>query len=726
MTVVGSLNAVRHGRLALLAAVVVVLATAALPDAPAAAATSRAKGIDVSNWQGSINWSKVAGAGYKFAFGKATESTTYSDPTYAKNRSGSEGAGLVFGAYHFARPSGTSRATVTESATAQADYFVGVAAPQPGELPPVLDLEATGGLGPVLLELWTQTWLDEVYARTGVHGFVYTSPDFWKDKLGDSTAVAAAGYKLWVAHWTSASSPQVPAQNWNSAGWTFWQWTDGSSVPGIGGKTDGDRMIGANPRTVAIAAYPTGVPASLTQPALVGIPEGGKILAARAGTWTGGKPVQFAYQWQRCDASGNDCEAIPAATGEGYRATAADVGSSLRAAVTATSASGSATAESLPTVAVSPAGTPPSARPADIVPPSIAGTAQIGQVLTGSVGTWSGAPTSFAYQWKRCPASGGSCVSIANATGRAYTLTPDDLDSTLALVVTATGPGGATSATSPATVAVEPAPLPAVSVGSQTVVEGIAGNIQTTDDRATVTWQPGAVPVGLTVNLAEFDAKLLPAGSGISLTVPGLPASGFPWPLDIAYAQPQPAKTVLGYSTDGKVYQAVPQLQGPELPPGSTIGSYVDAAGLTHVLTLQPVRLGFFRKGAWGDPRYTSTHGPSLVRHSKLRLASAPGQMLLVLTRLSAKSQTRLIGTVTSQGGKRASVLGKGSRLGPRLRAGHAYRTVRTERDKPGGIVVRLRLNERELRPGASYVVRVYAIDPWGRHQSIRLRFAYH
>src|SRR5262249_17509962 len=68
---------------------------------------------------------------------------------------------------------------VTASAIAQADHFLAVAAPQPGELPPVLDLETTGKLSKTRLLAWTLAWLEEVYARTGVDPFVYTSPLFW-------------------------------------------------------------------------------------------------------------------------------------------------------------------------------------------------------------------------------------------------------------------------------------------------------------------------------------------------------------------------------------------------------------------------------------------------------------------------------------------------------------------------------------------------------------------
>jgi lysozyme len=109
-------------------------------------AATYAKGVDVSNYQGSIDWLQVAGDGYSFAFAKASEGFTFTDVTYALNRTGAPGVGLRLGAYHFARPSGTSDATITTSAIGQADHFVDVAQPKVGDLPPVVDLETTGGL----------------------------------------------------------------------------------------------------------------------------------------------------------------------------------------------------------------------------------------------------------------------------------------------------------------------------------------------------------------------------------------------------------------------------------------------------------------------------------------------------------------------------------------------------------------------------------------------------
>ncbi len=723
MWVVGSTTAASRGRRGLLGALACAVSALLVTGASAAAAT-RAKGIDVSNWQGTIRWGKVAGAGYRFVFGKATEGTTYVDPTYTANRNGSEGAGLVFGAYHFARPAGTSTARATASAIAQADFFLAAAVPEPGELPPVLDLEATGQLKPSRLLIWTQAWTDEIYARLGVGPFLYTSPNFWTSYLSDSTSVAASGVALWIAHWTSNSQPMVPAQDWDGKGWTFWQWTNCLSVPGIGGCVDGDRMNGLNPSSVAIPAYPTGVPVLSTPPSIVGQPEAGKFLAAVPGTWLGGKPLQFSYQWQRCDAAGASCTAISGATREHYGPVTADVGHALEVVATATSAAGSTSAASAATLAVTPAGTPSGGQPTNLTPPSISGTAQAGQVLKSSVGTWTGSPTKFAYHWRRCDATGASCAAIKHATHSSYTLTPGDIGATFSLVVTATGAGGSGSAISNTTDVVVAAPLPPVSVGSQTAEAGIAGNVETADASARVTWQPGAVPVGLTVSLATTPQPLAVGGSAVSLTVPGLSPKGFPWPLDLSYATAEPPGTVLGYSAKGPVFATVPALEGAQLPAHSPAGSYVDSAGLTHVLTRTPLRLALFEQGQWGDPTYTSAHGPSLALHSQVRvLTSRASHSVLVLARLSAQSQTRLTVRVLRSDGRTLAFLGRGSRLGVPLQP-HTYRVATVELDRPGTIPVRIRLNGRVLRPG-TYRIRILAVDPWGRRSGRTLRFRY-
>ena len=723
MLTVGSSRVVRRTRLACLLAVVIVAATAFAGPSGAAAASTRAKGIDVSNWNGTINWKRVAHAGYRFAIGKATEGTSFDDSTYLANRYASEAAGLAFGAYHFARPSGANIAAVTASAVAQADHFLGFAAPQPGELPPVLDLEETGNLSATLLQAWTEAWAQEVYARLGVHPIVYSSPVFWQERLADSTAIAAAGTPLWIAHWTSAKQPWIPAQNWNGLGWTFWQWTDCVAVPGVAHCVDGDRMNGASPASLEIAPYSQDAPTVATPPSIVGTPEAGKLLSAVPGVWNGGKPLAFTFQWRQCDAAGANCVDIAGATQETYQPTSDDVGHSLKVRVTAATATATAKANAPATVAVSPAGTPPTARPANVGAPIIQGMHQVGQKLTATAGNWTGSPTKFAYRWQRCDASGLNCAAIANARHAAYTATPDDLGDTLAVVVTAKGPGGSASANSVKTPMINAVPLPPLSTGSQKVARGVAGNVGTMDGNAIATWQPGAVKVGLTVNLDDADTSLGLAGSGVALSVPNLPTTGFKWPVEVDYTTPAPTQTVLGYSTDGTVFTAVPTLSLPALPSGEQLGAYTAEDGTTHVLTRSPLDLSLFTAGAWGDPTYTSPAGPALTEQTPLKvLPRASDRTVLVLMRLTATEQTRLTATITSPTGKIVSILPKGSVLGTRLPLGRPLRSAQVERDRPGAIRVRLRLNDRRLAAG-TYTLRVAAVDPWGRTSVDRWRF---
>jgi GH25 family lysozyme M1 (1,4-beta-N-acetylmuramidase) len=195
------------------------------------------EGIDVSHWQNTIDWVKVAGAGKKFAFIKATESTDFLDNMYATNRAQAKANGIRVGAYHFARPGTNANDAVNE-----ANWFIKNAGPVSGELLPVLDLEVTGGLTDAQLEAWTKAFMDRVYTLTGVRGAIYVSPSFWSNNVGNSPKIAAAGYKvLWVAHWTTGSAPTTPGNNWNGNGWTFWQYTSSGTVPGISGRVDLNR-----------------------------------------------------------------------------------------------------------------------------------------------------------------------------------------------------------------------------------------------------------------------------------------------------------------------------------------------------------------------------------------------------------------------------------------------------------------------------------------------------
>jgi GH25 family lysozyme M1 (1,4-beta-N-acetylmuramidase) len=211
-----------------------------------ARATSTIPGIDVSHWQGTIDWPSVADAGKAFVFMKATEDTWYVDPTFATNRAGARANGLRVGAYHFAQPDAEPG-----DAKKEARWFIRHAEPQPGDLLPVLDIETSGGLDPDELTTWSTRWAAEVRRLTGVRPLVYTSPYGWDTRFGDSTALARWGSPLWVAHW-GVSAPTVPAQNWGGRGWRVWQYSATGRVAGIRGDVDLDVLNGTDLDAITI------------------------------------------------------------------------------------------------------------------------------------------------------------------------------------------------------------------------------------------------------------------------------------------------------------------------------------------------------------------------------------------------------------------------------------------------------------------------------------------
>jgi lysozyme len=215
-------------------------ALALVPIAQPATAAGNLAGIDVSHWQGTIIWADVAADGIDFAFAKATEGRLYADDQYARNKARAAANGVALGAYHFANPDKTANDAILE-----ADNFVDVADLGPNNLIPVLDLEKHGGFSKKKLRQWVKAWLFRVEARTGVKPMIYTSPSFWKERMGNPTWFSDHGYRLWIAHWYVAK-PRVPAQNWDGRGWTVWQYDDCGTVAGIDGCVDLDRFKGTD------------------------------------------------------------------------------------------------------------------------------------------------------------------------------------------------------------------------------------------------------------------------------------------------------------------------------------------------------------------------------------------------------------------------------------------------------------------------------------------------
>jgi GH25 family lysozyme M1 (1,4-beta-N-acetylmuramidase) len=203
---------------ALGAATVTVSATAI--QATAAAQT---RGVDVSHWQGNLNWTSLFNQGNRFAWVKATEGTTYRDPSFNAQYTGSYNAGMIRGGYHFATPN-------TSGGAAQADFFVahGGGWSRDGRtLPGVLDIEYNPygatcyGLSKSAMVSWVRDFLRQYKARTGRDAAIYTSLSWWSTCTGNSTAFNQTN-PLWVPKY--ASSPGTLPGAWPF--YTVWQHTD--------------------------------------------------------------------------------------------------------------------------------------------------------------------------------------------------------------------------------------------------------------------------------------------------------------------------------------------------------------------------------------------------------------------------------------------------------------------------------------------------------------------
>ncbi|MDQ4108083.1 MAG: glycoside hydrolase family 25 protein [Actinomycetota bacterium] len=195
-------------------------------------AAAKVPGIDVSEYQGRIDWRSVASTPTRFVIIRATMGNRYRDRWYAENLSGATANDLIVGAYHFAKPG-----FAPWDARAEADHFLDVARVAPGDLVPVLDIEETGGLSRRRLRVWTRTWLDRVRMRTGVRAMIYTGSHFWRGSMRNTSWFAELGHPLWVAHWY-VRTPDVPGGRWAGAGYTVWQWSATGRIEGIKGDVD--------------------------------------------------------------------------------------------------------------------------------------------------------------------------------------------------------------------------------------------------------------------------------------------------------------------------------------------------------------------------------------------------------------------------------------------------------------------------------------------------------
>lgn len=192
------------------------------------------KGLDLSHHQEEVDWAKLKADGWQYIFLKATEGGTYTDPTFAIRREECRRQGLPTGFYHFFRPKGPVRLQIE-------NFLRNVGRLQPGELPPVLDLEVAGEWksNTELKAQWYEInledrvkmvveWCEAVEAALGVAPIIYMSSGFAAEVLGNAPVLSR--WLLWVANYTTAPQPRLP-QPWSN--WAFWQYSESGRVDGI-------------------------------------------------------------------------------------------------------------------------------------------------------------------------------------------------------------------------------------------------------------------------------------------------------------------------------------------------------------------------------------------------------------------------------------------------------------------------------------------------------------
>ncbi len=187
--------------------------------------TSSLQGIDVSHYQGQVQWDRVE-RHYQFAFIKATEGSHYTDPKYDENIHSIADTSLMFGAYHFFSPD--------QDALTQAKHFMKITGDVAHPLPPVLDVEVNPSGGSESLRAAVKIWLRHVEQQTGCRPIIYTSKHYWSQHFDSSFNE----YPLWISEYTTTED------NLGNIPWAFWQYTEKGRVAGVSGLVDKSRFRG--------------------------------------------------------------------------------------------------------------------------------------------------------------------------------------------------------------------------------------------------------------------------------------------------------------------------------------------------------------------------------------------------------------------------------------------------------------------------------------------------
>lgn len=188
------------------------------------------QGIDVSYYQGDIDWPAVAADGITFAWVRVSHSTQFFDPQFDANLAGARAAGIHTGVYQYFEPG--------EDPIAQADFLLDAMGPlQPGDMPPMIDVESADTVAPGPYADAIRAWLDRVEEVTGVPPIIYTGYYYWNDNVGTDEFI---DHPLWVANY-NPGCPLIP-DYWGT--WAFHQYCACESIAGISGDVDGDTFNG--------------------------------------------------------------------------------------------------------------------------------------------------------------------------------------------------------------------------------------------------------------------------------------------------------------------------------------------------------------------------------------------------------------------------------------------------------------------------------------------------
>ena len=185
-------------------------------------------GIDVSGWQGNIDYSEVASSGIEIVYMKASEGTSFVDPYFDQNYTNAKANGLKVGFYHYL----TARSN--SEAVAEANFFVSTISGMIPDCRLAMDFESFGNLSAEEINEIGLTFMQTVESLSGKEMVIYSDTSNASNIFGGGLT----NYPLWVAQY-EVEEP-TPNGNWDS--WVGWQYTDAGEISGINGYVDRDRF----------------------------------------------------------------------------------------------------------------------------------------------------------------------------------------------------------------------------------------------------------------------------------------------------------------------------------------------------------------------------------------------------------------------------------------------------------------------------------------------------